>query len=113
MSRRAIIGMNRRQLNKIGGEFCLAVVLARPCAAMGSSTIVPAPSGTQKVGTIWFRVVDSRRTDPYLKNGSKRELLVRFWYPATPGEPCKSAPYTSAKVWNYLSQLTGMQLPQV
>jgi predicted dienelactone hydrolase len=74
---------------------------------------VPAPTGPSRVGTLWIRAVDNGRTDPYLRNGAKRELFVRFWYPISAAEPCKPAPYTSPKVWNYLSQLTGIQLPEV
>jgi dienelactone hydrolase len=49
--------------------------------------------------------VDANRPDPYLANSAQRELLVRFWYPATVGKTCTPAEYTSAGVWNYLAQI--------
>jgi dienelactone hydrolase len=58
-------------------------------------------------------LVDSTSDDPLLGNGSKRELLVRFWYPATLRQDCKPAEYTSPAVWSYFSQLVGVPLPEV
>jgi len=58
-------------------------------------------------------LVDATRSDPYLANGAKRELLVRFWYPTALTQGCKPAQYTSAGVWNYLAQLEGVTLPQI
>ncbi len=60
-----------------------------------------------------MRIVDSRRDDPYLRDGTKRELLVRFWYPILNGAPCKPAEYASAKVWAYLSELVDIRLPEI
>jgi dienelactone hydrolase len=60
-----------------------------------------------------MRLVDSTRNDPFLANGSKRELLVRFWYPANLTGACELAEYTSPTVWGYFSELVGMQLPEV
>jgi dienelactone hydrolase len=42
-----------------------------------------------------------------------RELLVRFWYPASLAEGCKPAEYTSPRVWSYFSELIGVPLPVV
>ena len=74
--------------------FCLAF------AAAGSSftTAVPAPTGPNHVGTLLLRLVDPQRNDPYLANRGKRELLIRFWYPASISQGCKPAEYTSPKV---------------
>jgi pimeloyl-ACP methyl ester carboxylesterase len=74
---------------------------------------VPIPTGPATVGTRILPLIDSTRQDPFLANGARRELLVRFWYPAVLTEACKQAPYTSAKVWSYLSQLAGVHLPEV
>lgn len=54
-------------------------------------------------------LVDSGRSDPYLANGSKRELAVRFWYPASLNQDCRAAEYTSPAVWRYFSELLGVQ----
>jgi dienelactone hydrolase len=42
-----------------------------------------------------------------------RELLVRFWYPASLKQACEAADYTSPKTWNYFSHLLGIALPTV
>lgn len=73
----------------------------------------PLPGGPDKVGTRTMDLVDSTRDDPYLANGSKRELLVQFWYPASLNHDCQQAQYTSPKVWNYFSKLVGVPLPEV
>jgi len=74
---------------------------------------VPFPEGPNKVGTRVMELVDAAREDPYLANGSKRALLVRFWYPTSLMEACKPAEYASPKVWSHFSQLLGVQLPEV
>jgi len=58
-------------------------------------------------------LVDRARSDPYLANGAKRELLVRLWYPAAVGMNCTPAEYTSPGVWNYLAQTEKVPAPQV
>jgi pimeloyl-ACP methyl ester carboxylesterase len=60
-----------------------------------------------------MQLTDADREDPLLSNGSKRELIVRFWYPAAVTTGCRSAPYTSPEVWSYFSELTGTSLPTV
>lgn len=75
---------------------------------------VPAPSGKNPVGTISMRIVDQGRDNPYGGvDGKKRELMIRFWYPAPPGQDCKLAEYASPKVWAYFSQISGIPLPAV
>jgi dienelactone hydrolase len=68
---------------------------------------VPAPSGPYRVGSLSLQLVDATRDDPFAKNGSKRELLVRFWYPTVVAQGCKPAEYSSTQVQAYLSQLAG------
>jgi dienelactone hydrolase len=74
---------------------------------------VPAPTGTNVVGTRVLDLNDPARDDPYLANGTKRELLVRLWYPASADGGCIRAQYTSPQVWKYFSQLSGLSLPAV
>ena len=96
-------------------RFCLVVFCsAAALAASGNtqSASAPAPTGTSRVGTLWQRLVDVSRNDPFLPNGAKRELMVRFWYPAAPGT-CTPAEYASPKVWAYLSQISGFPLPKI
>jgi predicted dienelactone hydrolase len=72
----------------------------------------PTPSGPDQVGTLSVQLMDERRTDPYLANGANRELVVRFWYPAL-AQLCQQAEYNSARVWSYISHLSGSPLPAV
>jgi dienelactone hydrolase len=58
-------------------------------------------------------LVDPTRNDPFLGNGVKRELLVRLWYPASPGQSCRRADYASPRVWADFSRLVGISLPLV
>jgi len=81
-------------------------------STLGSVT-TPSPTGASTVGTRVMRLVDTSREDPFLENGSKRELLVRFWYPASLKENCKLAEYTPREVWSYFSQLMHLPLPEV
>lgn len=81
-------------------------------ATFGTAT-VPSPTGPNRVGTRVMRLVDTTRNDPFLENGTKRELMVRFWYPALPVQACKPAEYTPPAVWSYFSQLIGLPLPAV
>lgn len=81
--------------------------------AAKKTSVVPRPSGPGKVGTRVIELVDSTRDDPYLANGAKRDLLVRFWYPASVAGGCKPAEYTPPMVWNYFSQLLGISLPRL
>jgi dienelactone hydrolase len=78
-----------------------------------TSLRTPTPTGNQPVGSRDMDLVDFLRPDPYLANGTKRELLVRFWYPASPDQVCQVARYTSPAVWNRFSRLFGVPLPQV
>jgi dienelactone hydrolase len=81
--------------------------------AANAIAAVPSPTGPSKVGTRVMDLVDSTRDDPFLADGTKRELLVRFWYPASLKQDCIPAEYTSPAVWSYFSQLVGVPLPEV
>jgi dienelactone hydrolase len=86
----------------------------RTALATYGKAAAPSPTGPNRVGTRVMRLADSKRDDPFLENGRKRELLVRFWYPtATSQAVCKPAEYTTPAVWSYFSQLMGVPLPEV
>jgi predicted dienelactone hydrolase len=87
--------------------------LVRSALATFGTATVPAPTGSSRVGTRVMRLVDATRDDPFLENGTKRELMVRFWYPASQVQACKPAEYTPPAVWSYFSQLIGLPLPAV
>jgi dienelactone hydrolase len=78
-----------------------------------SKISVPNPTGPGPVGTRVTHLVDFTRNDPFLANGTKRELLVRFWYPASLTQGCDLAQYTSPRVWSYFSLLAAIPLPEV
>jgi dienelactone hydrolase len=90
-----------------------SIEAARSALASSGALAVPIPTGPEAVGTRVLRLADPARPDPYLRSRAKRELLVRFWYPATLMQACKKADYTSPRVWNYFSQLVGVHLPEV
>lgn len=81
--------------------------------AASPTAVAPAPTGSSKVGTRIINIVDSTRDDPFSAKGTKRELLVRFWYPASLKDICKPAEYASPRVWNYFAELTRLPLPKV
>ena len=87
----------------------LAIGAALWLAVPFASTAAPAPTGTGTVGTVAMRLVDTTRNDPFVATGAKRELMVRFWYPALPGT-CTRADYASPKVWAYLAHMSGLPL---
>jgi len=113
-----MIRSNRLQVaTAVAGLFFL---LGTPASAVAQSLLsglrriaAPPPTGPSPVGTLSVRLVDAARNDPFHPNGSKRELLVRFWYPAASGQACKAAEYASPKVWTYISQISGIPLPTV
>jgi dienelactone hydrolase len=78
-----------------------------------SAAALPRPSGSSPVGTQVMDLADATRDDPFLADGTKRELLVRFWYPADLSRGCAPAEYTSPRVWSYFSKLAGLPLPEV
>ena len=85
-----------------------------PSASAVERTVpTPTPTGPSDVGTRVVDLLDSTRDDSLLGDSSKRELLVRFWYPATVQQDCRPAEYTSPGVWSYFSQLAGVSLPEV
>lgn len=100
-------------LSGTGVRFLTNQAAVRSELANTRSAMVPSPTGPIPVGTRVMDLVDSSRQDPYLNNATKRELLVRFWYPASLSQGCKLAEYTSPRVWSYFSKLAGVSLPEV
>ena len=92
------------------GAGALAV---RSAIAALNTAAVPSPTGSSQVGTRVVDLVDSTRDDPFLAEGTKRELPVRFWYPATASQSCELAAYTSPAVWSHFSELAQFPLPEV
>jgi predicted dienelactone hydrolase len=92
---------------------------ARPGAALQSAlrdqsmAAVPRPTGNSRVGTRLMHWVDDSRADPYRADGTKRELMVRFWYPSSGDTACTPADYTSVGVLSQFSQLLLTTLPQI
>jgi dienelactone hydrolase len=85
----------------------------RSALATSGEAAVPSPTGPNNVGTRVLHLVDSTRDNPFLANGTQRELLVRFWYPAPSSQDCERAEYTSPGVWDHFSKLVGVPLPEV
>ncbi len=96
-----------------GSAFKFRFNAVKSALVMNKTVTAPTPAGSSPVGTRVLHLVDPTRNDPFLTDGTKRELLVRFWYPAAQGQACKRAEYTSPKVWNHFSELLGITLPEV
>jgi predicted dienelactone hydrolase len=95
-----------------------ASVAALVHAALIDQTVLvaPRPTGASAVGTREIYLLDAQRMNPYVANGTRRELMVRFWYPATTRgatATCTSADYTSPQTWSYFGTLLGVTLPHV
>jgi len=84
-------------------------------SSLASSQVVaaPLPTGPEPVGTRIVDWNDTSRPDPYIGHGANRELVVRFWYPASLSEVCEPAEYTAPKVWSLISQQLQVPLPRV
>src|SRR4029077_3657701 len=67
--------------------------LPGPALAANSAVGAPIPTGPNPVGTRVMELVDPARTDPFLNNGTVRDLMVRLWYPAAVGQSCRRADY--------------------
>jgi len=107
-------------LTGAGGPLCISQIKeslrgpsVRSALTTKGTAAVPRPTGPEPVGTRVMRLVDSVRNDPFLENGTKRELMVRFWYPASTNRTCQQAEYTPSRVWGYFSQLMKLPLPAV
>ena len=108
--------LKRRRTVRSGALAVLAVAVGSitlPAFGALLTASVPAPTGPNRVGTLAMRIVDSKRNDPHLGAGTKRELLVRFWYPMLVGAACQPAEYMSPQVWAYLSELVNIHLPNI
>jgi len=99
----------------LAGDTNAAAVSAsvRRALSVQSAISTPAPTGRHTIGTRVLSLSDPRYADPYLANGSARELMVRFWYPAVATKDCAHADYASPQVWEYFSSLLEVALPQV
>ena len=84
---------------------------ARSELAGTTEAAVPPPTGPALVGTRVIHLTDASREDPYLANGTRRELAMRLWYPASlqGNTKCIPAAYASPAVWNYFAQLVGVR----
>jgi dienelactone hydrolase len=107
----------KRRRGALAGALAVLTVaegsVTPPAFSAALTVSVPAPTGPSRVGTLAMRIVDSKRIDPYLGAGTKRELLVRFWYPMLIGVPCRPAEYASPQVWAYFSELVNIPLPEI
>lgn len=55
---------------------------------------LPVPTGSHKVGTVSYHLVDSSRSEAYTSDPADyRELMVQFWYPADPAPAATTGLY--------------------
>jgi len=100
-------------LTGVGAIRCTETTAIKTALAKTTKLAAPVPTGPDSVGTRVIDLVDSARDDPFLRNGAKRELVVRFWYPAPVNGGCRVAPYAAPAVWRYLSEVVGLPPPAV
>jgi predicted dienelactone hydrolase len=105
-----------QKINLSGTRQPAVAATARSAMAQQRVLAAPRPTGANEVGTRELYLIDSGRANPYVANGSPRELMVRFWYPTATNAgnaACARADYTSPQTWKYLGTLLGITLPQV
>jgi pimeloyl-ACP methyl ester carboxylesterase len=104
-----------QKINLTGSHTNSIPALVHAAGIRETALAAPPPTGVSKVGTREMHLLDSRRANPYVANDTRRELMVRFWYPMAGGAgvACTPANYTSPQVWEYFGTLLGMTLPQV
>jgi len=95
-----------------GGHYQVTAAM-RAALAQQTTVASPPPSGSGQVGTRVLYLRDASRADPYVSDGTRRELPIRFWYPSSAAASCVKASYTSPQVWKYFSTLVGASLPRV
>ncbi|WP_285748011.1 hypothetical protein [Lentzea sp. NBRC 105346] len=91
----------------------LATALTATPAHAATALELPAPTGTQGVGTTSLHLVDTTRKDPLAPTVRDRELMVRLWYPAQRRGPRAGyvSPTQSALLVGFLNDQLGTTLP--
>lgn len=64
--------------------------------------VLPQPTGRQQIGTTTLHLVDASRPDPWVADGTRRELMVQIWYPARDVRGYPLAPWVSPGVAAHL-----------
>lgn len=71
-----------------------AMIMLISCSAYGQLVELPEPSGSYAIGTKYLSFVDRNRPEPFtVDTADHREITVRAWYPAEPGETTEPASY--------------------
>jgi pimeloyl-ACP methyl ester carboxylesterase len=104
-----------QKINLAGNAQASVPALVHRALANQATLVAPRPTGDMTIGTRSLHLIDSRRANPYSGDGSRRELMVRFWYPMAGADagPCIRADYTAPQTWGYFGALLGVTLPQV
>jgi hypothetical protein len=122
MTSRSVLHRWLKRLTKILLIFLLVItVIITSCIAFveirrNQTLVLPTPTGSYAIGRTEYDWVDQSRNDPDApRAGTKRELLVWAWYPATRVSGAQSAPYLPAKWGDLMDQqhgFIGQQLTQ-
>ena len=104
-----------QKINLAGNAQASVPALVHHALARQATLAAPRPTGDMPVGTRNLHLIDSTRANPYVANGARRELMVRFWYPTEGADAatCTRADYTAPQTWEYFGALLGITLPQV
>ena len=69
--------------------------------------VVPAPTGTSRVGTRAIELVDRSRREPGSNGRQPRSFVMQLWYPRAPGKGQRE-PYMPRKIAAYLGGEAGL-----
>jgi predicted dienelactone hydrolase len=90
------------KMRKLVGTAVSVLMLAAVVEVWGqipqTAPVLPAPTGSFRVGRIAYHWTDSSRAEPLsLMEGARREIMVHVWYPAAkPTTIRQTAPYIDA-----------------
>ena len=94
-----------------GGVACAVlagVLVAGPAGATSPLQLtLPAPTGSESVGTVSLHLIDPGRQDPWVP-GRQRELMVSIWYPARHTEHYPAVPWMPPATAATFEQLNGI-----
>ncbi|MET7338567.1 alpha/beta hydrolase [Nonomuraea sp. NPDC005650] len=79
-----------------------------PAVAAPAAPRLPAPTGSDTVGTTSLYLKDTSRRDPWVPTATSRELMVSLWYPAVKPRQGHRAQYVTPKESELLVKDAGL-----
>ena len=82
--------------------------LAAPAPPAADRFTLPAPTGSERLGTVSLHLVDTARTDPWVPARPVREIMVQLWYPAQDTRGYPPAPWLSPGAVPHFAEAFGL-----